>query len=187
VGYLALVRQATGSPEAALEVVRGVSRATRTAGLPLHAQTSEIEARILAPLLEALGKEFGRERVLEVMQQTIARIAHEQGMALAGQAGGNTLGHFADSMEAWKKDDAMQLQVLEQSDERFSFNVTRCRYAEMYNALGISELGMLLSCGRDFRLVEGFNPEIELKRTQTIMEGAPYCDFRFFHNQRGKS
>ena len=47
VGYLALVRQATGSPEAALEVVRAVSRATRTAGLALPAQTSEIEARIL--------------------------------------------------------------------------------------------------------------------------------------------
>ena len=46
VGYLALVRQATGSPEAALEVVRAVSRATRTAGIALPAQTSEIEARI---------------------------------------------------------------------------------------------------------------------------------------------
>ena len=47
VGYLALVRQATGSPEAALEVIRAVSRATRTAGIALPAQTSEIEARIL--------------------------------------------------------------------------------------------------------------------------------------------
>lgn len=47
VGYLALVHQATGSPEAALEVVRAVSRATRAAGMALPAQTSEIEARIL--------------------------------------------------------------------------------------------------------------------------------------------
>ena len=46
VGYLALVRQATGSPEAALEVIRAVSRATRAAGMALPAQTSEIEARI---------------------------------------------------------------------------------------------------------------------------------------------
>ena len=47
VGYLALVRQATGSSEAALEVVRAVSRATRSAGMALPAQTQEIEARIL--------------------------------------------------------------------------------------------------------------------------------------------
>ena len=147
----------------------------------------EIEARILAPLLEALGEEFGREHVLEVTRQTIARIAREQGIALAEQMEGNALRHFADSMEAWKIDDAMQVQVLEQGDKRFSFNVTRCRYAEMYRALGIPELGTLLSCSRDFTLVEGFNPEIELKRTQTIMEGAPYCDFRFVHIQKGES
>jgi hypothetical protein len=147
----------------------------------------EIEARILAPLLEALSEEFGREPVLEVTRQTIARVAREQGTALVELVGGSSLGHFAASLEAWKKDDAMQLQVLEQSGERFSFNVMRCRYAEMYSALGIPELGKLLSCSRDFTLVEGFNPEIELKRTQTIMEGAPYCDFRFVHRQKGKS
>jgi hypothetical protein len=145
----------------------------------------EIEARILAPLLEALGEAFDREHVLEVTHQTISRIAREQGAALVEQMGGCTLKHFADSMEAWKKDDAMHMQVLEQNGEHFSFNVTRCRYAEMYHALGIPELGALLSCSRDFTLIDGFNPEIELKRTQTIMEGAPYCDFRFVHIKKG--
>ncbi len=46
VGYLALVREATGSPEAALEVVRAVTRATRSAGMAIPAQTYETEARI---------------------------------------------------------------------------------------------------------------------------------------------
>ncbi len=55
VGYLALVRQATGSPEGALEVVRAVSRATRAAGLALPAQTDEIEARILLAQGDAAG------------------------------------------------------------------------------------------------------------------------------------
>jgi hypothetical protein len=139
----------------------------------------EIEARILAPLLEALGEEFGRERVLEVAWQTIIRIAREQGAQLAKEMGGCTLAHFAASMENWKKGDAMGIEVLEQSEQRFSFNVTRCRYAEMYRALGIPELGAILSCSRDFSLVEGFNPDITLTRTQTIMESASHCDFRF--------
>jgi hypothetical protein len=69
--------------------------------------------------------------------------------------------------------------MLTQSPTELSFNVTRCRYAEMYRSLGLEDLGGSLSCARDFALVEGFNPEIELKRTQTIMEGAAYCDFRF--------
>ena len=71
------------------------------------------------------------------------------------------------------------MDVLRQDTERFDFNVTRCRYAEMYRALGIPEVGALLSCNRDFALIEGFNSHVKLRRTQTIMEGAPHCDFRF--------
>lgn len=44
----------------------------------------EIEARIVGPLLEALGDEFGREKVLEVARKVIIRIASEQGAQLAG-------------------------------------------------------------------------------------------------------
>ncbi len=139
----------------------------------------EIEARILAPLLEALGEEFGRERVLKVARQAIIRIAREQGANLAREQGGCGLAQFAASLENWKKGDALEIDVLEQTGERFSFNVTRCRYAEMYRALGIPELGAVLSCNRDFSLVEGFNPEIQLTRTQTIMDGTPFCDFRY--------
>ena len=69
--------------------------------------------------------------------------------------------------------------MLEQSDERLTFNIRRCRFAEMYRALGIPELGTLFSCNRDFALAQGFNPEIVLTRTQTIMEGALFCDFRY--------
>lgn len=143
----------------------------------------EIEARILAPMLEALGEEFGRQRVLEVVSQVIIRIAQEQGSQLAESMGGNSLEHLSASMEAWKKDDAMQVEVLEWTEDKYSFNVRRCRYAEMYRALGVPELGMLLSCNRDYALIQGFNPAIHLKRTQTLMEGAMFCDFRYFQEE----
>lgn len=139
----------------------------------------EVEARLLAPLIDALGKEFGRARVIEIVKQTIVDIAHRQGAELAAAMGGDDVKTFADSLENWKKDDAMQIDVLGQDSASFDFNVTRCRYAEMYRALGIPELGAVLSCNRDQALIEGFNPEIELSRTQTIMEGAPYCNFRY--------
>ena len=139
----------------------------------------EIEARMIAPLLAAFGEAFGQERVLEITRQTIKNIARQQGKELAEHMGGCTLAHFAASLEAWKKDDALIVDVLEQTDETFSFNVTRCRYAELYAELGIPELGSILSCDRDFTLMEGFNPNVSLTRTQTIMEGAAFCDFRY--------
>ena len=139
----------------------------------------EIEARILMPVLSALGDEFGRERVCEIARMVIVEVAREQGKALAERMGGDGLGHFATALEDWKKGDAYRMDVLEQTEEKLSFDVTRCRYAEMYRALGIPEVGALLSCNRDFSLVEGFNPDVKLTRTQTVMEGASHCDFRF--------
>ena len=139
----------------------------------------EIEARILMPVLEALGAEFGREHVQRIARDVVVDVAHRQGHELAERMGGNSLDDFARALDDWKKGDAYRMDVLEQTPERFSFNVTRCRYAEMYRALGIPEMGALLSCNRDASLVEGFNPDVQLTRTQTIMGGATHCDFRF--------
>jgi hypothetical protein len=143
----------------------------------------EAEARILAPMLDAMGETFGREKVLAVMRDTIVNIAKKQGAELAGLMGGVTFQHFADSLRFWTMDDALKIDVVEQTEDVFSFNVTRCRYAELYEKLGIREFGTALSCARDYALIEGFNPDVSFKRTQTIMEGAPHCDFRYCLNK----
>jgi GTP cyclohydrolase II len=139
----------------------------------------EIEARILMPVLEALGERFGRAEVFDTARRVVIDVARAQGKELAQRMGGNSLVHFGRALEDWQKGDAYRMDVLEQSEEKLSFNVTRCRYAEMYRALGIADVGALLSCNRDFSLVEGFNPAVKLTRTQTVMEGASHCDFRF--------
>jgi len=139
----------------------------------------EIEARVLAPFVDALGREFGRERVLAMLRDVVVDLAREQGRQLAEGGGDRSLNAFADTLEPWTRDGALSLQIHEQSETRLSFDVTRCRYAELYRALGIPEAGATLSCNRDAALIEGFNPEISLTRTQTIMQGAPCCDFRY--------
>jgi len=139
----------------------------------------EVEARILIPVINALGDAFGRDEVLAVVRDAIIKIAREQGAVLSQQMGGNSLKHFVDSLAYWTKDNALEIDVIEESDEALSFNVTRCRYAELYESLGIREIGTTFSCTRDFALIEGFNPDISLERTQTIMEGADFCDFRY--------
>jgi predicted ArsR family transcriptional regulator len=139
----------------------------------------EIEARILAPVIDALGARFGRDEVIGIVRDTIVSIAREQGRAMATARGDNSLEAFAGTLEPWTRDDAMRIEVREQSAERLSFDVTRCRYAELYRSLGIPELGAVLSCNRDAALIEGFNPAVQLVRTQTIMQGARCCDFRY--------
>ena len=143
----------------------------------------ETEARLIKPLVDALAAEFGRDQVLAVVRRTIIDIAREQGAELVETMGGDDLAAFADSLQFWTKDDALEIDVLERREDVFAFNVTRCRYAELYRTLGMAELGAVLSCNRDSALIEGFNGDVDLTRTQTIMEGAAYCDFRYRRRQ----
>ncbi len=139
----------------------------------------EIEARILTPVLKAFMKELGREKTLKILEPIIQNLAWEGGVKLAEVVGGNSIEHFAKGMTYWTLEDALKLDILEQTPKKFNFNVTRCRYADMYKELGIPDLGALLSCNRDKALIEGFNPKIQFTRTKTIMEGADCCDFGY--------
>ena len=143
----------------------------------------EIEARILMPVLERLGAEFGEERVFAIARDVIIDVAREQGRELARQMGGDDLGRFAAALENWKKGDAYQMDTLESTPERLSFNVTRCRYAEMYRAMGLADLGAVLSCNRDGAFCEGYDPKLKLDRSQTIMQGASHCDFKYSYEK----
>ncbi len=146
----------------------------------------EVEARILAPIVNALGDRFGRDEVVAVVRDTIVEIAKEQGEALTNDVGGAGAEEFMAGLRYWTQDDALQIELLAQGEESLDFNVRRCRYAEMYQALGIPELGAVLSCNRDFALIEGFNPDATLERTQTIMKGADRCDFRYTFPSQSK-
>lgn len=139
----------------------------------------EIEARIISAFVDALATEFDRERVVAILRETIINVAQQQGAERAAQVGDNSLAAFANSAGDWRKGNALEIEVLEQNEEHYFFNVTRCRYAEMYQSLGLADLGAVLSCNRDYSLVEGFNPNIKLVREQTIMQGAPCCTFRY--------
>jgi len=152
--------------------------ADQSPGLPLLRQR-EIEARIVGPLIRAFAAEVGEERAIGILRGVITDLARHGGAELARSLGEHSLEAFARSLDRWRENDALEIDMLEQSAERLSFNVVRCRYAELYRKLGMADLGSSLSCQRDFALAEGFSPDIELKRTQTLMEGASYCDFRF--------
>ncbi len=139
----------------------------------------EIEALIAAPLINAYMEEFGGEKALAVARKVIADLAMDSGKLLAAFAGGNTMEHLNRALPLFSQGGALEIEVVETGATQAKVNITRCRYAEMYREYGLEDMGFLLSCGRDFDLIEGFNPKIKLKRSQTIMQGAEYCDFRF--------
>ena len=139
-----------------------------------------IEANIIRPIYEEMVNALGEESARRILGRAIRRNAIEQGRSLAeGSHAPTGIAEFARLLERWTANDALRLEVLEQSEERFDFDVTRCRYAEMYREMGLGGIGHLLSCNRDGALCEGYDPRLELTRTQTIMQGASRCNFRY--------
>ena len=138
----------------------------------------EIEARIARPLILAFVEEFGKDKVLKIVSRLIKSVARESGAELAQKLGNNTMGDFAEGLSAWKAGGGLEMEELELTQTKYNFDVIRCRFVDMYKELGMEDLGFVLSCSRDFDLVEGFNPKMKLVRTKTIMEGHDRCDFR---------
>ena len=139
----------------------------------------EVEAAAIAPLYRAFAREVGEERARAILSETIGELARQSGCNVAAAVGGNSLEHLKQTVERWKAGGALELTVLRDDEDAFDFSVTRCRFAEMYRRLGLAELGPILSCARDGAMIAGFNPELGFTRTQTLMEGASHCDFRY--------
>jgi predicted ArsR family transcriptional regulator len=142
-------------------------------------QQRYLEARVLGPIIRVFQAEMGAAGVDRVARRAIQEMARERGRELAQQSELADLEAFAEVAKAWRSQGALTIQTLEESPTRYDFNVTRCRFAEMYREMGLADLGPILSCERDGSLCHGFSPEIALTRTQTIMQGAPFCDFRY--------
>lgn len=149
-----------------------------------HFTRREIQAPLAGALLKAFAQELGQDKALRIATAAIEQDATAAGEKLAREMGGNGLGEMARVVrEVWAEGGVLELEFHEGSQTELRFDVTRCRYVDLYDSLGIKEYGYCLSCSRDFAFVRGFNPRMSLERTGTIMEGADACDFRIWISQ----
>lgn len=145
-----------------------------------HLKCREIQAPIVSSLIKAFVNKIGYDNTMEIVEQVVREDAILSGRTLADKYGGNTLRELSKIVnEVWANDEALKIKMIKEDEDELCFKVISCKYADIYEKLGIKELGCVLSCSRDFWFMEGFNPEIELIRTKTIMGGSECCDFRY--------
>jgi hypothetical protein len=143
-------------------------------------EQAKIQARVLVPLLKAMQAELGEERASAIVRKAIGDAYRKMGDEYWRAKGGKSVGEgVAAAFGAFAAGQALDYEVAKQTADAAEVNVTGCRYAEFYQALGAPELGFLLVCGADLPFFEGFPGGVGLARTQTIMQGASHCDFRF--------
>ncbi|WP_395689804.1 L-2-amino-thiazoline-4-carboxylic acid hydrolase [Aestuariivirga sp.] len=140
----------------------------------------KLQAEVIGPIYAEMVAQIGEDKASAILEAAIRKAAIAEGRYFAERAGGNTsMADFAKLYELWTADGALEMKVLRLDDQHFHFDITRCRYAEAYRAIGLGEIGHLLSCNRDGAFCQGYDPAIELERKQTIMEGAQCCTFRY--------
>lgn len=141
----------------------------------------KIQAQVLVPLLRALRAELGEERANRLVTAALRDWSRDMflriGALLPGSPKEKWAGLNALAMPRIGTD--VDIQMLKQESGAMEFNITGCRYADFFRALGEPELGAVLLCEADDHTAEVGSPDVEFTRTQTIMKGAGYCDFRY--------
>ena len=139
-----------------------------------------IQAEIVRPLWQAMKAEIGEAQARRILSAAVVEAAIAEGREFAENNGGpGGIRGFLSFQHLWDADGALETDVTQASDDEYAYRVTRCRYAEMYREMGLAEIGFELSCNRDATFATGYDPRIHLRRTQTIMQGADHCDFRY--------
>ena len=148
--------------------------------LPILTQR-RIEAAFAKGVYDEMKAELGEAEAKRILANAVIKLAKQAASDMAKEAPGGapSLDAFRAIQPRWTAEDALRIDVVKSTDSEFHFNVTRCRYAEMYRAMGLAELGAVLSCNRDGAFCEGYDPRLKLQRTQTLMGGAAHCDFRY--------
>lgn len=139
-----------------------------------------IEASAVVPVIRAVAQRIGREEALSILQEVNQQEALRRGQDLMNKIGQNGIEELANDVHTWGEGGRWEMDVIEQTPVTYFFNVLRCPYYDKYRELGVEEFGVALSCCRDETFAKGLNPQLKLVRTQTIMEGAEHCDFRYY-------
>ena len=139
----------------------------------------KIQTKVIKPILDALRVEMGKEKadtlIGNALRTHVRNVYHQIGERKSG-----------NPYEKWEKvwdelrpriGENVEREIIINDRNAREYNVRRCRFAEYFKELGEPELGIIMMCDFDYYIAEIGQPVVELTRTQTIMEGADYCDF----------
>ncbi len=140
-----------------------------------------IQAQVLVPVLRALRTELGKDKADALVAQALRDWSRQLFAAIGDGIDGSPRRKWATIQSVWGEVSGREVEVktLRQDKEALDMDVTRCRFAEFFRALGEPELGALLICAADFDVAAAGKGEVSLERAQTIMRGAPSCTFRY--------
>jgi hypothetical protein len=141
------------------------------------------EAQVLVPVLKAAREELGEERANALILGALRDWGRERFRHIGADIPGSPQEKWQAikdlDMKRTRKDD-LDFAMLRWDAEAVEYDVTRCKYAELFRELGEPELGEVLVCGADTYLSEEVTgPDVTYTRSQCLMTGGCLCDVRW--------
>ena len=144
---------------------------------PLDRRLVEIELTEI--FTAALGERYGPEAALEILRDVVGRAAARSAAEIRRLHPEPTL---TDLWAVWQNlggEGRLDLELLELNSRTLRFLVRRCAYAEAYQAMNLTNLGLEFSCRRDAPFAQALLPGVKMRQSPTIMEGHDSCLFEY--------
>jgi hypothetical protein len=147
---------------------------------------TRIQAQVLVPVMRALRAELGDEKANALVKRALRDWSKQLFAAIGDEIEGSPKRKWAVMNGALTDITVGEVTFdLHRRDKQaLEFDVTSCRFAEFFRALGEPELGALLVCETDVDIAAAGGSDVSFSRAQTIMQGAPCCTFRYKFEQR---
>ena len=140
---------------------------------PSMLEAVKIQARVLIPVVKALEAELGKAQAHALVGKAIAESYAE---FIASRTPERDSHPSADGAALPYP---VESAIVENTPESLAIDMTACEFARWFREIGEPEIGALLTCGVDFAVNAKLRPSWSFERTQTQMEGAAFCDFRW--------
>jgi predicted ArsR family transcriptional regulator len=137
----------------------------------------KVSMEAVVPIIRDFESAFGKEAVHRVLEARVERKIEEARSSEAYKLIEPDFEKAEKGIEFYSEGGALRYEVIACDKDSLQFNVTDCQYAKMMKGLNATDLGHLLVCQGDF--AGAYRSGMELKRTQTRMQGYSHCDFRY--------
>ena len=128
----------------------------------------------MVPMIRAREAAFGEGPVKDVLRHKVEQDIEAARRATCHQP---DFDRAQRSIDLFAEGEALDYEVLSRTDQSLDFNVTQCRYKQLMEELDALDLGPYLICDHDY--APALRAGMTLTRTQTCMQGATHCDFRY--------
>ena len=136
----------------------------------------------MAKMIRALKERFGDE-VYQIVSKQNGEKAFAEWKKIGEKIGCNSIEDLIKHLWEPLKKEGWDYEINE-TEKGFQMKCTRCGLYDLAKYCGITEEAFYMFCTNDPYITEGFNPNIGLKMTKTLMQGHDCCDHFYYYKEK---